>query len=336
MEQCIRDRYSESILNQAREAYGIKSEEIRELDGFENYMYEFSCREKEGVLRIAHSFHRSPDQIRGELDWINYLKSGGASVARPLISLNDKWLEEIDDGTGEYFLANAFEKAAGHHHRGDWSQALLFEYGRQIGLMHKLTTAYKPENLAWKRPDWDDPIHLEVERFIPPQDHKIKQVFHDLVKRTQNLPKDNSCFGLIHQDAHRGNFFVDDNDKITFFDFDDSSYSWFVEDIAMVLFYSVMQQEDPAGFTDNFLSGFLPGYFSEYGLAPIWFQEIPLFLKRREIDLYAVIHRSFDVDNLNDPWCIWYLDGRKERLEKEIPFLDFDFTNLDLHKYSSP
>jgi len=174
----------------------------------------------------------------------------------------------------------------------------------------------------------------EVDQFIPPQDHKIKRIYRDLVKKTQNLPADNSSFGLIHQDAHQGNFFVDENGKITIFDFDDSSYSWFVEDIALVLFYTVMGQEDPAGFTDNFLSGFLPGYFSEYDLDKKWFREIPLFMKRREIDLYAVIHRSFDVENLDDPWCVWYMDGRKERLEKEIPYLDFDFSNLDFLKFS--
>jgi len=333
MEQRIKDRFSESVLNQARTAYGIKPEDIQELDGFESYIYEYSRGEEEGILRIAHSIRRSPDLIRGELDWINYLKDGGASVAGALISRAEKWVEEIDDGAGGFFLANAFERAAGKPRRGEWTEAQLFEYGRQIGLMHKLSTVYQPANLDWKRPEWDDPIHLEVDQFIPAEDSNIKQIYRDLVKRTQNLPKDNSCYGLIHQDAHQGNFFIDDSGKITIFDFDDSSYSWFVEDIALILFYAVMGQEDPTSFTENFLSGFFPGYFSEFDLGQKWFSKIPIFMKRREIDLYAVIHRSFDVENLDDPWCSWYLDGRRERLEKEIPYLDFDFSNLDVEKY---
>ena len=333
MEQRIKERFSESILDQVREAYGIKPEDIQELGGFESYIYEFRRGEEKGILRIAHSIRRSPDQIRGELDWINYLKSGGASVAGALISRNDRWVEEIGDGSGGYFLANAFEKAAGKERKGEWTDAQLFEYGRQIGLMHKLTTAYHPTSPNWKRPEWDDPIHLEVDQFIPAEDSIIKQIYRELVNRTQNLPKDNSCYGLIHQDTHQGNFFIDDSGKITIFDFDDSSYSWFVEDIALVLFYAVMGQEDPAGFTGKFLSGFLPGYYSEYDLDGIWFREIPLFMKRREIDLYAVIHRSFDVENLDDPWCAWYLNGRKECLEKELPYLDFDFANMDPDKF---
>ena len=82
-----------------------------------------------------------------------------------------------------------------------------------------------------------------------------------------------------------------------------------------------------------FLSGFLPGYFSEFSLDQKWFHEIPLFLKRREIDLYAVIHRSFDVENLHDPWCIWYLDGRKENIVNDIPYLDFDFSGFDVQQF---
>jgi len=333
MEQQIKARYSDIILKQAGKAFGIDEGDIQELGGFESYIYEFQRGEESGILRIAHSIRRTSDQIRGELDWINYLKAGGASVAGALISQNGKWVEEIEDGNGGYFLANAFEKAAGKPRKGKWTEAQLLEYGRQIGLMHKLTRNYQPGDPNWKRPEWDDPIHLEVDQFIPARDFLIKQIYRDLVKRTQNLPRDNSSYGLIHQDAHQGNFFIDDAGRITLFDFDDSSYSWFVEDIALVLFYAVMGQEDPASFTDNFLSGFLPGYFSEYDLGQEWFREIPYFMKRREIDLYAVIHRSFDVDDLDDPWCSWYLDGRKERLEKGIPYLDFDFANLDLKKY---
>jgi hypothetical protein len=41
-----------------------------------------------------------------------------------------------------------------------------------------------------------------------------------------------------------------------------------------------------------------------------------------------VIHRSFDVDNLEDPWVAMFMKGRRERIENEIPFIDFDFSSL--------
>jgi hypothetical protein len=59
-----------------------------------------------------------------------------------------------------------------------------------------------------------------------------------------------------------------------------------------------------------------------------WLKEIPYFLKLREIDLYAVIHRSFDVENITDPWVAMYMENRKQRIEDEVPFLDFDFSTF--------
>lgn len=46
--------------------------------------------------------------------------------------------------------------------------------------------------------------------------------------------------------------------------------------------FSRLSERKPAG------SGLVPGD--------------SFFMKLREIDLYTVIHRSFDVNNLDDPW----------------------------------
>jgi len=330
MEERIRARYSDRILTEALAAYGIAEDTVRELDGFESYIYEFQGSDTPGILRISHSIRRTGDMIRGELDWIDYLHRGGVGVSKPLRSLQGSWVESLEDGRGGFFLTSAFEKARGEPHRGpEWSAGLLWEYGNQIGHMHQLATTYQPANSDWKRPYWNDPIHHQVQEFIPEAEGGIRQLYRDVVRQISQLPAEKDACGLIHQDPHQGNFFVDGEGKITFFDFDDSSYSWFVEDIALILFYAVMGQEDPTRFTVNFLEGFLPGYFAAYPLDLKWFREIPLFMKMRELDLYAVIHRSFDVDNLEDPWCKWYLEGRAERLLKGKPYLEFDFGGFD-------
>jgi Ser/Thr protein kinase RdoA (MazF antagonist) len=325
MEDRIKKRFNQKILEQSLDRYQISLEKIQPLDGFESFIYEFEKDQGQGILRITHSIRRSPDLIRGELDWITYLEAGGASVARPIRSISGELVEVVEDGAGGSFLATAFEKAEGEHHRGRWSEELLHHYGQVIGRLHLLSSDYQPSQTGWKRPEWDDPIMLEIEQYLPTGNKKILQIYTELRKYIQNLPQDKESYGLIHQDAHRGNFFVNESGKITLFDFDDCVYSWYINDIALVLFYTAMGEEDQSAFLSHFLAGFLPGYFSEYQLDSAWFKEIPYFLKLREIDLYAVIHRSFDVENLDDPWCAWYMDGRKERLEKKISFLDFDF-----------
>lgn len=141
------------------------------------------------------------------------------------------------------------------------------------------------------------------------------------------LEKD-TWYGLIHQDVHTGNLLVDKSGNMVLFDFDDCAHSWFVNDIAIVLFYAVMGMKDRIAFTREFMQHFMRGYRKENGMEADRLQVIPHFLKLREIDLYAIIHRSFDVNKLDDPWCERYMKGRKQRIENGVPYIDFDFESL--------
>ena len=38
----------------------------------------------------------------------------------------------------------------------------------------------------------------------------------------------------------------------------------------------------------------------------------------------AVIHRDFDVTQIDDPWCASFMRGRKQRIENDIPFIDIN------------
>ena len=122
---------------------------------------------------------------------------------------------------------------------------------------------------------------------------------------------------------------MDDDYNITLFDFDDCAYGHFIYDIAMALFYAVTNRPDAAKFAPHFFQHFMRGYRQENQLESHWFAEIPHFLKLREFDLYAVIYRSFDVNNLDEhPWIATFMNGRKERLENDVPYLTMDFASF--------
>jgi len=53
-------------------------------------------------------------------------------------------------------------------------------------------------------------------------------------------------------------------------------------------------------------------------------RQIPYFLKLREMDLYVIIHRSCDLDNL-DPWCASFMDNRKYKIENDVPYVALDW-----------
>jgi len=329
MEDRIRQRYSDDVLQRVLARYEIPSEKIHLLDGFESFIYEFRKQNRSYILRIGHTLRRSINLIQGEVDWINFLAAGGASVARAVPSAHGNLVEMVADDSGGHFLGTAFEKAPGRPPAKELMKADLFvRYGKLLGRIHGLSRQYHPTSEATRRLEWNDPEMLFAEKWLGSEDRIALEKYWLLREYLENLPMDEASYGLIHQDAHYGNFFVDEGGRITLFDFDDCCTSWYMNDIAIVLFYAALGQEDMPQFTREFMTHFLHGYRQEYHLDPKWFKEIPHFLKLREIDLYAVIHRSFDVENLEDPWVAYYMRGRKQRIEENIPFIDFHFEEL--------
>ena len=328
MKQAIKDRYNDTILQEAMLRYGIAANQIRALDAFESFIYEFDRDGRELILRITHSLRRSEALIQGEVDWINYLVAGGVSASRAILSQRGELVEAIDDQQGGTFLVTAFVKAPGQPPWGRWTPALYQTYGEVIGRMHALSKRYQPGQAAWRRPNWDDDLFEFVESYLPPTEAIAKKRYQEICRHLNSLAKDRNSFGLIHQDAHGSNLFVDETGQITLFDFDECVYSWFVNDIAIVLFYIVQSAEDWPAFTREFMTHFLQGYGRTCPLDPAWLKEIPVFLTLREIELYAVIHRDFDVEQIDDAWCARYMRDRKAKIEQAVPFIDFDFESL--------
>jgi Ser/Thr protein kinase RdoA (MazF antagonist) len=332
MDKQIKARYSDAILHEAMQRFGIGPADIWLLDGFESFIYEFRRNGGDYILRVGHSGRRPTALIRGEVDWINYLADGGASVARAVLSARGELVEALDDGHGGDFLATAFEKAPGvDPWKTERGPAYYRAYGSLLGRMHALSKGYQPRHPEARRPQWDDPLVLDVEANLPPSERLALEKFQALAARARALPQGRDDYGLIHFDAHEVNLLVDKNGRITLFDFDDCHYNWYANDLAIVLFYSVMGAEDPAAFTQAFMRHFIDGYTQENAFNPAWLALIPDFMKMREIDLYAVIHRSFDVENLDDPWCARFMDGRKRRIEGEVPVIEMDFEELEVY-----
>ncbi len=328
MEAEIKARYTDFILHEAMHRYGIASDHIRLLDGFESFIYEFERDGEAYILRIGHSLRRTIQLIQGEVCWINHLADGGAGVSRAILSSNGQLVEVIDDGKGGQFMATAFVKAQGRPiWEIGWTPDAYERYGELLGRIHALSCTYTPPDPDCKRPEWDNPNNMEAERWLPPSEAIAARKFREVIAYLETLPRSDSLsYGLIHQDAHTANFFVDDQGRLTLFDFDDCVYSWYVYDIAMVVFYMIVNEDDPLSLTEAFMPRFWSGYRRYHDLDPAWLAEIPHFLKLREIDLYAVLYRSFEnLETIDHPWTSRFVQGRKERIENDVPLVTFDF-----------
>lgn len=326
MEKRITDRFNHRIIEEAASRYGTSADKLVRLDGFESYIFKYNEGNQGLVLRIAHSIRRSEMLIQAEAEWIRYLASNGVSVADAVLSQRGNLVEAINDGEGGFFLATAFKEVKGKP-PGDfgWSPQFYFQYGSLIGKMHTLAKSYIPLNPSIQRPLWDaEEINGDVLVNLPPDSPLVSRRYNEILSTLASLPRDRESFGLIHFDAHGGNMLVEESGRINLFDFDDCNRNWFINDLAIVLFYLVTNAENPEKLANELLPPFFKGYSTENKLSSEWLSKIPIFLRMREIDLYAVIHRSFDTENLTG-WCKQFMEGRAERIEKAVPYIDLDF-----------
>lgn len=326
MEPKIRERFNDDILQEMLKRFGADTDTAEEIEAAESFIYEFTRQGQPLILRIGHSIRRTEGLIRGEMDWINHLAAGGARIAAAVPSASGEWVEVVPDAQGDAFMGTAFVKAQGDHlPRAEWTPEFVQHYGQTIGRIHRLSRDYTVSNPAWRRLAWNDPANFFDDAVLAGEDDEILGKFKALIARLGALPQDET-YHMIHQDAHSGNFFVDDAGQITLFDFDDCCYGHAIYDIAMVLFYAALSREDAAEFAETFMADFLRGYRQEVDLPEQWLAELPHFLKLREIDLYGFITRDFDPGE--DPWCDAYMEGRRERILNDVPMIDFDFTKL--------
>ena len=322
----IKKLFNPGILDEIRRNYQIDGE-LKELDGFENFIYEFDKDNESFILRVSHSSRRTENQIIGELEWIKYLYDNGLNVSRGVLSSGKHLVESVKDGNGGKFLVSVFYRAEGTPPwEAEWDPGFSEHYGEVIGKMHALSKNYVPAKPEWRRYEWDSPVNMDIYEKMPASEKKAMFFFNKLMDHFKTLPKDRASYGLIHQDAHGGNLFVDKG-KICLFDFDDAVYGWFIYDIAMVIFYNMMFDNDKKEMKDMLIR-FFTGYFRENNLDPAWISEIPNFLKFREIDLYGAILHDIGPDYKNDDWCRRYMDGRKENIDNNRPFIDFDWMSI--------
>ncbi len=330
MDPRIAARFHDGILEVVLSRYGLERDAICRLGSYSNLIYAFERPAGAYILRLGHSLERNVDLIRGEVDWINYLAAGGVGVARAIPSLAGNLVEPVDDGQGGHFLATAFCRAPGGPFQGDLlDERFCRTYGRLLGRMHALATTYVVSNPAWKRPEWDAPENLLGESLLPAGETTARERYRRLLVHLRALPRDRAGYGMIHQDAHGGNFFIDESGQITLFDFDTCVYGHFIYDLAMVLFYAASASDDPTAFTARFMPALLRGYREEYQFDPCWLPELPYFLKLREIDLLAQFLHDYPDGNFpDDSFCAWFMAGRRERIAEDVPYIEFPWERL--------
>lgn len=317
----MRQGIDQEILNQVVDRYRLKMDDLNFIGGFNNYVYEYQKDSNSYILRIAKDSLRDPGAIRGEVDWINYLYNQGLNVCYAINSARNNLVEVMETEEHNYSIV-AFIKAQGRRPTDqDWNKNLFYKMGQLVGKMHNLTKDYQPTRSRDKRPEWDDELDNFIAKHRKLLDIDILDKFNELRQYPEGFSKDKDSYGLVHCDVHAGNFFIGNTGQLQLFDFDDSQYSWYVEDIAMALFYGIFdkgQEKKDIEEAQYFYNHFMDGYSSQNSIDKKWLKEIPYFLKQREINLYIAF---MGAGMLN----VEFMKDRRFLIENDIPYIDINF-----------
>jgi amicoumacin kinase len=333
-------RFDESVLTEAARRYGLSKAALTKLAAFENFVYEGENDEGDSlILRISHSTRRTIDYTLGEVEFVRYLAAAQIPVASPLLSESGQFVEQIADrsaSTGtepkHYFVATAFERAEGivfddapPLKERFWKPPLFKDLGRLFARLHNRAETYTVSNARYKRQEWHEYDVVDIDRFAPADEQRVRECTARIVERLKALPRTPANYGLIHADLHMHNFCFA-NGKVTAFDFDNAEYAWFVKDIAVLLFY--VARDEPRERRDQAIASFLPPFLEGYrelrrcdgaSLAAI----ADLLALQRSMN-YALFHQYRNPALLDEDTLSRWARFRRD-IEAEVPVVQLDF-----------
>ncbi|MHA6482462.1 phosphotransferase enzyme family protein [Paenibacillus sp. strain BS8-2] len=311
--------FTDDRLAEAATCYGIRGNEIAKVGGFENLIYGMNQQGDNTILRITHTSHRTEEQVQAELNFVLYLAECEVNVCKPLPSPSGRLIERIAGESGT-FLATAFERAPGGHIYGgqtEWNDSLFAEWGRITGRMHQCALNYISREGGPNRMTQDEPPY-EPAPDLPEEERMLSQSFKLYEERILRLPRSRYRYGMCHRDLHHGNFYVDQG-RIHAFDFDDCGDDYFVQDMAMAVYYAATfpQWSTPASGREQtteaakrFFAHFMEGYAKERSVSSQELEQLSLFVEKRRIDLCMILLNEWRKGTeAQQHWLRWNIEG---------------------------
>jgi Ser/Thr protein kinase RdoA (MazF antagonist) len=301
MEQVIHDAFTPELLTQACNFFAIQ-DEPKFIRYFENFVYDVRRDDVDCILRITHSSHRITEQVSAEIHWLNYMVENGVSASPALRAPTGSYVFRMNAAKG-YFTASLFLKAEGvHGKQAELSGDHYFILGRLIGKTQRLSKQYK---VPWHLPSrnhWFEESYNDARKFLPTSDEPIVLLIETHIAKVKAWKTSPDNYGIIHSDAHPGNFFVDGS-QITLFDFDDVHYNFFVCD-AVTIFFSILSWQTESGNRHQLAATlqrqFWLGFNEQSSIDDIWLERIPDLILLRIMGIYVVLHAKLYPNRLTN------------------------------------
>jgi Ser/Thr protein kinase RdoA (MazF antagonist) len=276
-----------ALLTWAKRHYAIDSMTCHLLYVGVNDTYLLDGEQKRHVIRAYRSGWRTEAEVRGELEFLQYLDARGISIACPVQDLEGRYVSLVDAPEGKRALT-LFEFVGGHEPSAD-NQVEMHSLGQTLARIHDTGEAFKPSHPRFA---YDSSLILDVPlRTLEPvlachpeNWATLSTTAAWLREALQLIPLGVLQWGMCHGDFQRKNTRVSEHGRLTVFDFDHCGEGWYAYDLA------IARLTLPSTSWESFLTG----YQSIRSMAASDLAAIPLFVmanRFRAMALY-VAHRD--------------------------------------------
>ncbi|MGG0934985.1 phosphotransferase [Brevibacillus centrosporus] len=261
-----------------------------------NFVYAFEHKQEKYFLRFSYDQENSFEQITAELEFMKYLKSNHYPCVSPILSVNEKYIETVQNSERTYF-AVVFSSAKGITLNENITEVQCEDWGRSLASLHQLSRVYEPSDT--KRSNWQDilqKINDMLQRY--PEEKEAIEELDILTERLQSFPISNSNYGLIHYDFQLDNiFYAENNRAFSVIDFDDAVYSWYAHDIVTALDDFL---GDDMNLDNSQVKSFLKGYYSVIPLSNDDINQFPYFQRLMKLYRFSKLLWSLEGSEVAD------------------------------------
>jgi hypothetical protein len=104
MSPAVHNLFSREIRDQCFSRFGVTA--AQHVSNWHAFTFDAETPAGPSILKIAHSSHRTGDQLEAEIDWMLFLVSQGVGVPRIHASLKSLWVERVSAGDSYFSVVD--------------------------------------------------------------------------------------------------------------------------------------------------------------------------------------------------------------------------------------
>lgn len=271
MNQLFPTRYSmlssDALKSTISERYGIPLEQCKlKLHGVSD-TYVLQAAAEKYILKVYRAAHRSLEELQGEVALLQILKEHGAKISWPIADTNGHFIQAfpVAEGT-KHGILYTYAKGAVSQVPDDTQLEII---GREMAFNHDILSTvelpyprivYDIETIAHR------PMQLlkpAFEEYYPEGYALLQQATENALAKLNQADTSGFSYGYCHYDYFPKNFFFDENNVLTLFDFDFAGKGFLMNDPASLhVFYYLLRSADRVDKTaaDNSFGVFMTAY----------------------------------------------------------------------------